>query len=62
MLSVVGISRAFPVPPFLPRGLHLDIVKLVPSLVGAMGASPSSEHRRTLTAAAAIIDGIVRVR
>jgi hypothetical protein len=59
---VVGIARAFPVPPFLPRELRLDVVKLVPSLVGAMGASPSSERRRALTAATTIAAGVVRVR
>jgi hypothetical protein len=62
VLAVVGIARAFLVPPFLPRELRLDVVKLVPSLVGAMGASPSLERRHALTATAAIAIGIVRVR
>jgi hypothetical protein len=62
MLTVVGIARAFPVPFFLPRELYLDVMKLVPSLVGIMGASPSSEHHRALTTAVAITAGVVRVR
>jgi hypothetical protein len=62
VLAMVSIARAFPVPPFLPRELRLDVVKLVPSLVGAMGASPLSERRRALTAAPAITIGVVRVR
>jgi hypothetical protein len=62
VLAMVGIARAFPVPPFLPRELCLDVVKLIPSLVGAMGVSSSSEHRSALTAATAITTGIVGVR
>jgi hypothetical protein len=37
-LTVVGLARTSPVPSSLPRELHLDVVKLVPSLNGAMRA------------------------
>jgi hypothetical protein len=40
-LAMVGVAKASIDLPFLPRQLCHDLVKLVPSLVGIMGA-----HRR----------------
>lgn len=58
-LAVVGKARAFPVLPFLPRKLRRKLAKLVLSLVGAMGASSSPKRHRALTAAAALVTGLV---